>query len=313
MSSQPNRVFISYRRDDASGYAGRLEASLESRLGRGSAFRDVLDIAPGDDFVRVIGQRLAGAAGVVVLIGPRWAGGDGRGPRRIDDEHDFVRTEVAAALESGARVVPVLLPGATMPAESELPPALRRLARHNALPISDAHWETDVDRLVQSLALARRRAVWPWALGAVAAAAALAAVLGWPRIGTAPESSPRILGSWQASVRYEWGAQHTERFEFTRHAGQLGGTAGFLGYPRTIEEPSFDGKHLHFRTRSTESMGTQERELTHDYTAELRGTAPDEVLALRLQTSGGVGSRAPVLFEARRAAAAGPAPGARSR
>ena len=59
--SSSNRVFISYRRDDAAGYAGRLEEALERRLGRGSVFRDVLDIAPGEDFVaghpRAAGRR----------------------------------------------------------------------------------------------------------------------------------------------------------------------------------------------------------------------------------------------------------------
>ena len=61
MDSIANRVFISYRRDDAAGYAGRLEESLERRLGRGSVFRDVLDLAPGEDFVDAIRARLAGA------------------------------------------------------------------------------------------------------------------------------------------------------------------------------------------------------------------------------------------------------------
>ena len=37
MSRRANRVFISYRRDDAAGYAGRLEEALERRLGHGSA------------------------------------------------------------------------------------------------------------------------------------------------------------------------------------------------------------------------------------------------------------------------------------
>ncbi|HPO19722.1 MAG TPA: toll/interleukin-1 receptor domain-containing protein, partial [Rubrivivax sp.] len=79
------RVFISYRRDDAAGYAGRLEEALEQRLGRGSVFRDVIDIAPGADFEQAIRQRLAGAQAVLVLIGPRWAGSDASGSRRLGD------------------------------------------------------------------------------------------------------------------------------------------------------------------------------------------------------------------------------------
>ena len=119
MDGSANRVFISYRRDDAAGYAGRLEEALERRLGHGSVFRDVLDIQPGEDFVQAIRARLHGAKTVLVLIGPRWAGTDAAGQRRIDDEQDFVRLEVTVALDSGAQVVPVLLPGADMPLRSQ--------------------------------------------------------------------------------------------------------------------------------------------------------------------------------------------------
>lgn len=296
-----SRIFISYRRDDAAGYAGRLEASLEQRLGGNAVFRDVQDIAPGADFVHEIQQRLAGAAGVVVLIGPRWAGGDVPGQRRIDDPQDFVRLEVQAALASAARVVPVLLPGVSMPAEDELPDPLKPLARRHALSLADPHWDADVTRLLASLGQQRQRAVWPWALGGAAVAgAAVAALCGlWP--GATEDQGERLIGRWQAEVRYDWGDQHTERFEFTRHAGSLTGTATYLRYPRAVEQLSFDGNNLRFQTRSSETMGEQEREKIHQYAAELRGQPPDEVLAFRLQSSGGFGSHTPIVFEARRA------------
>ena len=318
MDHSANRVFISYRRDDAAGYAGRLEEALEKRLGHGSVFRDVLDIAPGEDFVHAIRQRLGGAQAVLVLIGPRWAGGDVVGQRRIDDTQDFVRLEVAEALDSGARVVPVLLPGATMPAEDSLPDGLKPLARRNALSLSDAHWAADIERLAAAIGITPpRRRVWPWALGAALLAAAL--VGGWCllRPPPAPPSAPsppadagqRLIGTWVAPVRYSWGAVHDERFEFKRHAGQLTGTAGFLGYPRAIEKLQIDGLNLHFQTHSQSSMGSETRELTHAYAAELRGQPPNEVLAIRLHSSGGFSSEKPIEFEARRLPAAASAAG----
>jgi hypothetical protein len=177
MDPNPARVFISYRRDDAAGYAGRLEEDLERRLGRGKVFRDVQDIPPGEDFVATIRKRLADAHTVLVLIGPRWAGGEVPGQRRIDDERDFVRLEVQVALESGARVVPLVLPGATMPAEDVLPEPLKALARRNALPISDPNWDADITRLVASFGLPPRRPVWPWAVGGAAVVAAVVAAV----------------------------------------------------------------------------------------------------------------------------------------
>ncbi len=309
------RVFISYRRDDAAGYAGRLEEALERRLGHGSVFRDVLDIAPGADFVAAIRQRLAGAQTVLVLIGPRWLGGEAPGSRRIDDAQDFVRLEVQVALEGGARLIPVLLPGARMPSAAELPEPLRPLARRNALNLSDTHWPADIERLAASIGVTPPRRVWPWALASALLAGALAG--GWcllrpqPAPLAAPTAGERLIGAWVAPVRYRWGAQHDERFEFKRHAGELTGTAGFLGHARAIEQLRIDGLNLHFQTHSQSSMGTESRELTHAYAAELRGQPPDEVLSIRLQSSGGFSSEPPLEFEARRAPAAASAPASR--
>jgi TIR domain len=315
MDGHANRVFISYRRDDAAGYAGRLEEALERRLGHGSVFRDVLDIAPGDDFVQAIRTRLQGAKTVLVLIGPRWAGADASGARRIDDANDFVRLEVAVALESGAMVVPVLLPGAEMPAQASLPPPLQALARRNALSLGDAHWDADMARLADSIGLPKPTARWPLAAGAAVLAAALGG--GWLALRPAAPSSPpppppdvsaRLLGVWQAPVRYAWGDRHSEHFEFKRHAGELTGTASFLGYPRSIENLRIDGLNLHFQTRSTTSMNNETRELTRSYAAELRGQPPDEVLAFRMQSSGGFTSEKPLEFEAQRLRSDNPTP-----
>ncbi len=302
-----NRVFISYRRDDAAGYAGRLEEALEQRLGHGSVFRDVLDIAPGADFVLAIRQRLAGAQTVLVLIGPRWAGGDAPGTRRIDDVQDFVRLEVQEALTSSAQVIPVLLPGARMPAEAELPEPLRPLARRNAMSLGDTHWGADIDRLLAAVGVTPSRRFRPWALGAPLLAVAVAGG-GWLLRSPPPQEAPRppdaaerLIGVWVAPVRYGWGDRHEERFDFKRHAGELTGTAGFLGYPRAIQRLRIDGLNVHFQTHSNSSMGNETRELTHAYAAELRGQPPNETLAIRLQSSGGFSSDKPLEFEARRA------------
>ncbi len=308
MGATSPRIFISYRRDDAVGYAGRLEESLERRLGRGSAFRDIGDIAPGEDFLHVIRARLAEAQAVLVLIGPRWVGAGGAGRRRLDDPGDFVRLEVQEALASGARVVPVLLPGAAMPAEDDLPPPLKPLARRNALVLSDAHWDADIARLLASVGASPRRAVWPWAAGGALAAAAAVAALCVLRPDPAADTDARLIGRWEADVRYDWGDRHTERFEFERHAGELTATASFLGHPRPVQALRVDGANLHFETRTRQSMGDDTREQTHAYAAELRGRPPDEVLAFRMQTTGGFSSHRPLTFEARRVTATDVAP-----
>ncbi len=322
MAERSNRVFISYRRDDAAGYAGRIEEALERRFGHGSVFRDVLDIAPGEDFVAAIRTRLAGARTLLVLIGPRWAGADAAGTRRIDDADDFVRLEVAMALDSGMQVLPVLLPGATMPDESSLPEVLKPLARRNAMAVGETHWQADIDRLAASIGMPAQRRVWPWALGSALLAAALVAAWCWLRppaepvaqVAPQPDASAALIGSWQANVRYDWGDRYDETFVFKRHAGELTGTASFLKHPRAIEKLRLDGNNLHFETRSVETMGESRKEVTRSYAAELAGQAPDQALVFRMLSSGGhSGGGKPIEFEARRVAPAAAAASAAAR
>ena len=146
----PN-VFINYRREDTAGHAGRLFDRLSGRL-PGRVFMDVDTIEPGVDFAEVIDQAVAKCEVLLVMIGREWLKvTDAAGARRLDNTDDFVRLEVARALDRNIRVVPVLVEGATMPRPEELPPDLAKLARRNAIELSDARWAFDVDRLVQTI------------------------------------------------------------------------------------------------------------------------------------------------------------------
>src|SRR5262245_50860869 len=116
-------TFISYRREDAAGYAGRLRESLERRLGAARVFRDVDTLRHGQDFVQAIESRLSDCSVMLPAIGREWATAkDLAGARRLDEPFDFVRLEISAALaRPTVLVVPVLVEGATMPAPAELP------------------------------------------------------------------------------------------------------------------------------------------------------------------------------------------------
>ncbi len=145
-------IFMSYRRDDCAGHAGRLYDRLRDHFCPDNIFRDIDTIEPGQDFVDAIETAVGACPAVVVLIGKQWASiKDAAGRRRLDAPEDFVRLEVAAALQRKVRVVPVLLQGATMPAVAELPEPLARLARLNAIEVSDSRWDFDVGRLIDAL------------------------------------------------------------------------------------------------------------------------------------------------------------------
>ena len=109
-------VFISYRREDSAGFAGRIYDRLTRRLDPKSVFLDVDNIQPGLDFFEVLSEKLRLCNVLIAVIGRNWnsiADRDNR--RRLDDPDDFVRIEIEAALERGIRVIPVLVDGATMP------------------------------------------------------------------------------------------------------------------------------------------------------------------------------------------------------
>ena len=145
-------VFISYRRDDSAGFAGRLADALEASLGEGSVFRDVDDIPPGEDFVAAIEQALASSAALLVVIGRHWLDAtDAAGRRRLDQPQDFIRLEIQLALQRGVRVIPVLVDRATMPSEDQLPSEIGALARRQAVELDDSRWSADVERLLGSL------------------------------------------------------------------------------------------------------------------------------------------------------------------
>jgi small GTP-binding protein len=143
-------MFISYRRDDSAGHAGRICAWLKQRFGEKSVFMDVEGIEPGEDFVAAVQRRIAAATLVLVVIGRQWSSlSDGRGRRRLSLPDDLVRLEVAAALEKGVRVVPLLVSGATMPTAGKLPRSIAGLARLNALEIRDQLFDQSMERLAE--------------------------------------------------------------------------------------------------------------------------------------------------------------------
>jgi hypothetical protein len=141
-------VFISYRREDTAGYAGRLFDALVLRFGEPDVFMDLTDITPGSDFAEAIDRELSSCQLLLVLIGRNWlTSGDEQGHRRLQDPQDFIRREVATALARNIFVVPVLVQGARMPTAEQLPEDLKTLARRQAIELSDSRWDTDVARL----------------------------------------------------------------------------------------------------------------------------------------------------------------------
>jgi hypothetical protein len=146
------KVFISYRRRETAPYARSLLEGLSEHFHREHLFMDIESIQPGVRFGQEIDRALADVDAVVALIGREWSTiADDSGRPRLHDPKDMVRYEIATALAQHKRIFPVLVGGAGMPREDDLPEPLKELSLINAVEISDTRWAYDVGVLVEAI------------------------------------------------------------------------------------------------------------------------------------------------------------------
>jgi hypothetical protein len=197
-------IFISYRRDDTEGEAGRLFDDLVGRFGEESVFMDVAGINPGVDFRKAIDDNVASCGVLLAMIGPAWSSiKNADGARRLDDPNDFVRLEIASALAREVAVIPVLVHDAKMPRPEDLPENLKDLAFRNSVEVTHARWNSDVQLLTTALS----RYVAPTAATDTAPVHATVAVQLPPPTAPAqkdrssrPSNTPLMLGIGAAVV-----------------------------------------------------------------------------------------------------------------
>ena len=171
---------------------------------------DVEDIVPGQDFAETIDRSIAACETALIVIGPRW--NEILLERSQKQGPDYVCHEVSSALDHKLKIVPVLVGGASMPRQADLPAALSGLPFHQAAELRDSTFKDDCERLAKNLRLApspkptRRKWLLP-----VIVVAAVVALFGlwslWPP-GT-PTADPRLatartqteLGEHQSAFR----------------------------------------------------------------------------------------------------------------
>lgn len=146
------KISISYRRDDTGPVTGRLSDRLIDRYGAQSVFVDIDSIPAGVDFRNHIHTVLQETDVLLAMVGARWSGAQADGKTRIREDDDPVRVEVATALRNEIFVVPVLVDGAQMPAEADLPDELKAFAYRNAVALSSGKdFNVHVQRLIAAI------------------------------------------------------------------------------------------------------------------------------------------------------------------
>jgi hypothetical protein len=145
-------IFVSYRREDAGGHAGRLVDDLREHFHNAIIFQDIQSIHAGADFVQAIGQAIAASRVMLVVIGPDWLDpAAGRNYSRIHDIDDPVRSEIAWAFYHRRVVIPVLVGGARMVTAEQLPLNIRFLPQLHAHEQSVTRWSYDLQQLAAKI------------------------------------------------------------------------------------------------------------------------------------------------------------------
>lgn len=282
-------IFLSYRRSDTAGHAGRLFDRIANRFGRDQVFMDVDTLQPGEDFAREIARQIDRSDVVIALIGDQWVSAtDAKGYRRLDDSADYVRAEIAAALERGVTVIPVLVEGARMPIAEQLPAALRGLAQLQALEISDHRFDSEAQELLEAIARrlpkptdggAKGKVGWPKALRLVLSLAMILVLAGGVWMLRRPAARPELAGRWVAEVADPAAKPFTLLFDFQPVGNRILGSVTFPTGEGGIRTGQVEGNRVEFTTEHLPDF--QDHPASIRFAAEfhgqeLRGVVQDE-------------------------------------
>jgi len=146
-------IFISYRRQDSPDVCGRIYDRLVQKFGKQAIFKDVDSIPIGVDFRAHLDSKIAECDVLLVIIGDCWIEPRGtEGRNRLFDSRDYVKTEIESALKRNIPVVPLLVRGAQLPGEAEVPDSVKPLIYQTGMPIrADPDFHNDMDRLIDGL------------------------------------------------------------------------------------------------------------------------------------------------------------------
>lgn len=149
----PNRIFISYRRDDDPSAAARLRDGLAAKFGQANVFMDVDNLIAGQRFDQELTAALAVCDVCIAVIGPRWM--DLLRVRQSSRERDYARDEIADALQRQIVVIPVRVGRenqlAPMPRPEELPQDIHTLALHHKHDLTHEHFSRDLGSLINAI------------------------------------------------------------------------------------------------------------------------------------------------------------------
>jgi formylglycine-generating enzyme required for sulfatase activity len=152
----PGKIFVNYRRDDERSTAARIRDRLAATFGDASVFMDVDNLLAGQRFDRELEKALDQTDVFLAVVGRRWL--ELLAERHASGERDYVREEIAGALQRGIVVIPVLIERTALPRADALPGDIRDLVLHQKHAITHERFGRDVEDLVEAIRSARKAA-----------------------------------------------------------------------------------------------------------------------------------------------------------
>lgn len=132
-------IHVSHRREQDGQLATRIRDRLEIHFGRAAMCTDLDDIPAGGDRDKVRAA-IERCDVIVAVVGDNWP----------DDPAGRMRIDIQSALERGVAVVPVLVGGAAMPREDQLPAELKAMCTREAVSLpSDGRFYDQMDVLIR--------------------------------------------------------------------------------------------------------------------------------------------------------------------
>jgi hypothetical protein len=132
-------VFISYRREGGHAEARLFVFALRDRGVQ--AFLDVADIRRGY-FDEQLLRQIADTPNFVVILSPNSL-------NRCEGENDWLRREIAHAIQTHRNIIPVLMPGFTFP--RELPSDIANLSRYPGQEYSHRYFDAMLTEIIENL------------------------------------------------------------------------------------------------------------------------------------------------------------------
>lgn len=143
--------FVNYRTDDAAHPASAVYERLIQLFGTEQVFRDSRSLVPGEHSPSRIRAALRTADALVAVIGPTWLDHRDNGRRALDLPDDWVRREIATALDRGIPVLPVFVDDTARPPKDRLPADLHGLRQSQAHRIRHQTPGPDIDAIGTAL------------------------------------------------------------------------------------------------------------------------------------------------------------------